>query len=45
MSRIFQAFKRIFNSKSQDSLTKFVGTDRFENKFYERLPGKIDFIL
>jgi len=40
MSKIFQAIKQLFSSKTRESFVKLVGTDRFENKFYERLPGK-----
>lgn len=43
MSKIFQAIKQLFSSKTRESFVKLVGTDRFENKFYERLPGKIYF--
>ncbi len=43
MSKIFQAIKQLFGSKTRESFVKLVGTDRFENKFYERLPGKIYF--
>jgi len=39
MSKIIQSIKQIFSSKSSQSLVKLVGTDRFNNKFYERLPG------
>ena len=45
MSKIVQAIKQLFRSKTSDSLVKLVGTDRFENKYYERLPGTIAFIL
>jgi hypothetical protein len=41
MSRLIQAIKQIFASKSTEKFVKLVGTDRFQNKFYERLPGKI----
>jgi len=45
MSKIFQAIKQIFGSNTREPFVKLVGTDRFQNKFYERLPGKIDLIL
>ncbi len=41
MARLIQAIKQIFTSKSSETFVKLVGTDRFQNKFYERLPGKI----
>lgn len=41
MSKLFQTIKQIFRTTSaNEKFVKFVGTDRFENKFYERLPGK-----
>jgi hypothetical protein len=43
MSKIFQAIKKLFGSNTREPLAKLVGKDRFENKFYERLPGKIYF--
>lgn len=39
MSRLIQSIKQLFGSKTGESLVKLVGTDRFNNKFYERLPG------
>ncbi|CAF1608390.1 unnamed protein product [Adineta ricciae] len=39
MARVIQAIKQLFTKKSSEQFVKFVGTDRFENKFYERLPG------
>lgn len=43
MSKIVQVIKQLFSSKTSESFVKFVGTDRFQNKFYERLPGKYYF--
>ncbi len=39
MSKIVQVIKQLFGSNSREPLVKLVGTDRFQNKFYERLPG------
>ncbi|CAF1248899.1 unnamed protein product [Rotaria sp. Silwood1] len=39
MAKLIRTIKQIFNSNSRESLVKLVGTDRFQNKFYERLPG------
>lgn len=40
MARIFQAIKQLFSSNTREPFVKLVGTDRFQNKFYERLPGR-----
>jgi hypothetical protein len=45
MSKIVQVLKQLFGSNTREPFVKLVGTDRFQNKFYERLPGKIDFIF
>jgi len=45
MSKIIQAIKQLFGSNTREQFVKLVGIDRFQNKFYERLPGKIYFIL
>lgn len=45
MSKIFQVIKQVFGLKNGESLVKLVGIDRFQNKFYERLPGKIYLVI
>ncbi|UJR08330.1 hypothetical protein I4U23_012601 [Adineta vaga] len=39
MAKVIQAIKQLFTKKSSEQFVKLVGTDRFNNKFYERLPG------
>jgi NADH:ubiquinone oxidoreductase subunit len=39
MARIIQAIKQLFGSNTREPFVKLIGTDRFQNKFYERLPG------
>ncbi|CAF1181481.1 unnamed protein product [Rotaria sordida] len=39
MAKLIRVIKQIFSSNTSESFVKLVGTDRFQNKFYERLPG------
>ncbi|CAF3921980.1 unnamed protein product [Rotaria magnacalcarata] len=40
MAKFVQSLKQIFSSsKAPESFVKLIGSDRFKNKFYERLPG------
>ncbi|CAF3395800.1 unnamed protein product [Rotaria socialis] len=40
MAKLVQSIKQIFSSsKASESFVKLIGSDRFKNKFYERLPG------
>ncbi|CAF3842895.1 unnamed protein product [Adineta steineri] len=39
MAKFLQTLKQIFTRTSSEQFVKLVGTDRFQNKFYERLPG------
>ncbi|CAF2511488.1 unnamed protein product [Rotaria sp. Silwood2] len=39
MAKLVRTIKQLFSSNTRESLAKFVGTDQFQNKFYERLPG------
>lgn len=42
MAKFLRTIKQIFSSnRTPESFVKLVGTDRFQNKFYERLPGRI----
>ena len=41
MARFVQAIKQLFRSNTPEQFVKLVGRDRFENKFYERLPGRL----
>jgi hypothetical protein len=45
MARIIQAIKQLFGSNTREQFVKLIGTDRFQNKFYERLPGRIYLII
>ena len=45
MAKFIRIIKQIFGSTTEESLVKLVGTDRFQNKFYERLPGRIFFFF
>ncbi|CAF1096057.1 unnamed protein product [Rotaria sordida] len=39
MAKLIRVIKQIFSSNTSESFVKLVGTDRFQNKFYERLLG------
>lgn len=39
--RFVQVIKQLFRSNTPEPFVKLVGRDRFENKFYERLPGRM----
>ncbi len=39
MSKIVGVIKQLFGLNTREPLVKLVGTDRFQNKFFERLPG------
>ncbi len=39
MSKIVGVIKQLFGLNTREPLAKLVGTDRFQNKFFERLPG------